>query len=76
MTNKGQAVTNPRISAGATNVNGPRLSWGSGLRLDFHSRLEGGGGFSLDLNQPYQLCALPRDIKTSFLRRASAEALG
>jgi hypothetical protein len=35
MTSKGQAVTNPRISAGATFVYGPRLSWESGVRLKF-----------------------------------------
>ena len=61
MTNQGQAVTNPRISAEATNVNGPRLSWGSGCRLDFCSQTEGGELFLLDLMQPYQ-------------RRASAAA--
>ncbi len=51
MTSKGQAVTNPRISAGATIVNGPRLSWGSGVRwISTHGREDGGAVYLTSVN--------------------------
>ena len=54
MTNKGHAVTNPRISAGATVVRSPRLPWGSGFVPTSSHDLEGGEFCLLDFKQPYQ----------------------
>lgn len=51
MTSKGQAVTNPRISAGATFVYGPRLPWESGVRwISTRSREDGGAVYLTSVN--------------------------
>ena len=62
MTNKGHAVTNPRISAGATVVRSPRLPWGSGFVPTSSHDLEGGEFCLLDFKQPYQRYAVPRAL--------------
>ena len=47
MTKKGQAVTNPRISAGATNVMRSRSAWESGLREYFQLKWRTGAAVYL-----------------------------
>ena len=76
MTNKGQAVTNPRISAGATTVKKPTSPLGVWFRANFHKTWRAESSVLLTSSNHINATLCRARYRSSLKMRASAQALG